>query len=121
MIDKIISKRQKIGKKSTEKTYYHFSRKKKIAYIKDQKWKYEKEYRIVFDENEEDGLIFENDKWFMSVKITNIYLGVNFRKNDVDIQKAIINACKKNDVHITQMELSDKDYSLRVSKANQPD
>ena len=50
---------------------------KKIAYIKDKKWLYEKEYRIVFDKDDELGLIYEDGKWFMSVKITNVYLGAN--------------------------------------------
>ena len=92
------------------------SKDKKIAYIKDKKWIYEKEYRIVFDKNDESSLIFDNGKWFMSVKITNIYLGANFEKNNDKIKAEIREACKRNNVLITQMSLSVTDYSVKVNK-----
>ena len=84
--------------------------------LKDEKWLYEKEYRIVFDKSDEAGLIFEDGKWFMSVKITNIYLGVNFAKNDMLIRTEIIDACKRNKVRIAQMVLGDSDYSVKVKR-----
>ena len=52
----------------------------------------------------------------MPVKITNVYLGVNFCRNDAQIQQDIMAACKRNRVKITQMKLSDSDYSVRPMK-----
>lgn len=94
------------------------SKNKKIAYIKDKKWIYEKEYRIVFDKDDEVGLICENGKWFMSVKIKNIYLGANFDKNETKTKTEIIEACKRNNIKITQMGLSGNDYSVIKRNAN---
>lgn len=79
-IDDLIEHSTKKAKKSLKNDFSVLSKDKKIAYIKDKKWIYEKEYRIVFDKNDESSLIFDNGKWFMSVKITNIYLGANFEK-----------------------------------------
>lgn len=113
-IDDIISSSTRVSKKSVDKGFSPLSRNKKIAYIKDKKWKYEKEYRIVFDKSEEAGLIFEDEKWYMPVKITNIYLGVNFDRNDFGVKSKIIEACKRNKVSVKQMILSDNDYSVRT-------
>lgn len=115
-IDKIISLSTKKSKKSVDKDFSPLSKNKKIAYVKDKRWVYEKEYRIVFDENDEPGLIFEDGKWFMSVKIVNIYFGANFDKNEEKIQEEIKNACKRNEIKCAQMVLSDTDYSLRVKR-----
>ena len=115
-IDKLISLSTKSSKKSVDKDFSSLSNNKKIAMIKDKKWLYEKEYRIVFDKSDESGLIFEDGKWFMSVKITNIYLGANFTKNASSIQTEIIEACKRNKVKIAQMVLSDSDYSVKVKR-----
>ena len=52
----------------------------------------------------------------MSVKITNIYLGANFEKNNDKIKAEIREACKRNNVLITQMSLSVTDYSVKVNK-----
>ena len=93
-IDNIISSSIKIAKKSVDKDFSALSKNKKIAYIKDKKWLYEKEYRIVFDKDDEFGLIYEDGKWFMSVKITNVYLGANFYKNEARIQSEIMDAIK---------------------------
>ena len=41
-------------------------------------------YRVVFDKTDEAGLIYHDGKWFMSVRIKNIYLGAN--SIHVDIQ-----------------------------------
>lgn len=89
---------------------------KKIAYIKDKKWLYEKEYRIVFDKDDELGLIYKDGKWFMSVKITNVYLGANSYKNEARIQSEIMDACKRKKVKVAQMVLSDSDYSVKVRR-----
>ena len=115
-IDNIISSSIKIAKKSVDKDFSALSENKKIAYIKDKKWLYEKEYRIVFDKDDELGLIYEDGKWFMSVKITNVYLGANFYKNEDRIQSEIMDACKRNKVKVAQMVLSDSDYSVKVKR-----
>lgn len=115
-IDNIISSGTKITKKSVEKDFSLLSKDKKIAYIKDKKWMYEKEYRVVFDKSDEEGLIYHDGKWFMSVKITNIYLGANFDRNKIETQRKIIEACKRNKVKITQMVLSDTDYSVKKKR-----
>lgn len=115
-IDNIISSSTKITKKSVEKDFSLLSKDKKIAYIKDKKWMYEKEYRIVFDKSDEAGLIYHDGKWFMSVKITNIYLGVNFDRNKEEIKRKILESCKRNKIKITQMVLSDTDYSVKKKR-----
>lgn len=104
------------SKKNVKKEISSLSRNKKIALIKDKKWIYEREYRIVFDKEDERGLIYDNGKWYMSVKITTIHLGANFSKNDNATKKSIIDACKRNNVEIKQMVLSNSNYSLRVKK-----
>ena len=115
-IDNIIFSSTKCVKKSLDKDYSLLSKNKKIAFIKDKKWLYEKEYRIVFDKNDESGLICEDGKWFMSVKISNIYLGVNFDKNDPETRAKIIEACNRNKIKVAQMVLSDLDYSIKVKR-----
>ena len=115
-IDNIISSSTRITKKSVEKDFSPLSKDKKIAYIKDKKWIYEKEYRVVFDKTDEAGLIYHDGKWFMSVRIKNIYLGANFNKNETEIKKKIIEACKRNKIKITQMVLSDTDYSVKIKR-----
>lgn len=113
-IDSIISLSQKSIKKNVNNNFLLLNKHKKIAHIKDKKWSYEKEYRVVFDKDDEDGLIFEDGKWYMSVKTKNIYLGVNFDKNDEKVKKNIIEACKRNNITIKKMTLSKKDYSINV-------
>lgn len=115
-IDNIISSSTRIAKKSLDKDFSALSKSKKIAYIKDKKWLYEKEYRIVFDKDDEFGLIHEDGKWFMSVKISNVYLGANFDKNNVKTQEKIMKACKRNKIKVTKMVLSDSDYSVKVKR-----
>lgn len=113
-INNIISLSQKSIKKNVNNNFSLLNKYKKIAHIKDKKWSYEKEYRVVFDKDDEDGLIFEDGKWYMSVKTKNIYLGVNFDKNDEKVKKNIIEACKRNNITIKKMTLSKKDYSINV-------
>lgn len=115
-IDSIISSNIIVAKKNVNKDFSTLSKNKKIAYIKDKKWLYEKEYRVIFDETDESGLINEDGKWFMSVKISNIYLGVNFDRNEAGEKAKIIEACKKNKIKVTPMVLSDSHYAVRVKK-----
>ncbi|MCI6361258.1 MAG: DUF2971 domain-containing protein [Eubacterium coprostanoligenes] len=115
-IDDIISLSQKSIKKNVNNDFSRLNKNKKIAYIKDKKWYDEKEYRVVFDKDDENGLIFEDDKWYMSVKITSIFLGVNFDKNDKKTKMNIIEACKRNNITIKKMTLSKKDYSINIKK-----
>lgn len=114
-IDQIIEKSRKKQKqkKSVEKSFSQLSDKKKYAYIKDKKWIYEKEYRIVFDENDEAGLIFENGNWYMPVKIKNVYLGVHFYKNDSNCKDKILKACERNRIKTTQMIFHSNHYEIK--------
>lgn len=118
-IDKILSEGKIKSKSNVDSSYSYLSNAKKIAYIKDENWMYENEYRIVFDKQDEDGLVFENHKWFMPVKITNIYLGVNFFKNDIGLQKQIFDACYRNKIKIAKVVLSENGYSLKIERAPQ--
>jgi hypothetical protein len=117
-IDEIISSSRKCTKKNISLDYSQLNINKKIAYIKDKKWSDEKEYRIVFDENDENNLIFDNNKWFMPVKITNIYLGANFDNTELTIKRELLSACNHNGIDIAQMVLSETDYSLNVRRIN---
>lgn len=116
-VDQMIAQSVKWRKRNLEKPFDLLSRRKKVAYIKDKKWSYENEYRIIFDKEDESGLIFEGGKWYMSVKIANVYLGANFGQNDQAQKDEIISACKRNKVKITQMVLSNSDYSVRSGGA----
>ena len=113
-IDQLIYESKKIVKKSVDKSFDNLSYIKKVAYIKDRKWEYEKEYRIVFDKSDESGLRFENGKWYMSVKIKNVYLGVNFEKNEPDVKKLILSACSKQKIKVSRMVLDENTYSVKV-------
>lgn len=115
-INQILSSGKIISKRNIKKSYASLNKNKQIALIKDQKWIYEKEYRIVLDAKDESKLIFNDNKWFLPVKITNIYLGVNFGKNDLDLKKRIMKACSRNRIKIAKMVLSNYDYSLRVKR-----
>ncbi len=98
-------------KKGVCKEYDTFSNDKKFAYIKSKAWKYEKEYRIVFDKDE-DGLIREGDQTYMSVKINNIYLGV---RNDMNKNK-LIELCNKYNITVKQMILGNGSFNLQLQK-----
>ncbi len=115
-IDNLIETCKKVNKKSLNKSFSSLNNNKKIAYIKDKKWDYEKEYRIVFDKDDEHGLILDDGNWYMSVKVTNIYLGVNFKNNKPELQKEILDACKRNNIKIAQIVLSASNYSVNVRR-----
>ena len=115
-IDDIINNAKKGNKRNLRKDYSILSREKKIALIKDQNWNYEKEYRMVFDHNDEQRLIKKECdngeiKWFLPVKIKNIYLGVNF---DLDSNRGVIEQCREKGISIKRMVLSNQNYALVV-------
>ena len=112
-LDELIAKNIKWRKKNLKKPFSLLSNDKKVAYIKNRKWEYENEYRIIFNKYDESGLIYENGKWYMSVKIKNVYLGVNFEKNDQKTIDEILSACKRNNINVTEMVLSNSDYSVK--------
>ena len=115
-INQIINAASNKAKSNVNKDYSRLTDLKKMALLKDAKWKDEKEYRIIFDEYDEKGLIYDNDKWFMSVKIANIYLGVRFNENKPQDVCRIIDACHREGVSIKNMVLSNDDYSIRVNR-----
>lgn len=115
-VDDIILHSKIISKSNINRDFSLLNKNAKIAYIKDKKWMYEKEYRIVFGKEDETGLILDKGKWYMSVKIKNIYLGVNFDKNSLKLQEDISRICNENKIKITKMVLSDSDYSVKVKR-----
>ena len=50
------------------------------------------------------------------MKITNIYFGVNFDKNDKKKKEEILEICKRKKIKMTYMELSKTNYALNVNK-----
>ena len=115
-LDQIIQNRVKVyEKKNLIKSYIPLAREKKIAYIKDRKWSYEREYRIVFNEEDELHLIYEDQKWYMPVKITNVYLGVRF-DSECQEDKEILEICERNGIKVTRMVLSKTNYALEIKR-----
>ncbi len=110
-LDDIISHSQKSSKRNFQCDFTALNREKKIALIKDKKWIDEKEFRIVFTKDDESNLIFEDNNWFLSVKIRNIYLGVRFAENKV------LEICDTNNINVTRMVLSTEKYELNVQKS----
>lgn len=110
-IDTILSKGNYQGKQNIPKPPLSLSIDKKIAYIKDKKWSYEKEYRIVFDESDKENVIIEDGKWFLPIKITNIYIGIRCELSD-----EIKEICRQKNIKITKMSLSQTDYSVKITK-----
>lgn len=109
------------AKKCSDDPYAMLDKNKKIACIKDQKWAYEREYRLIFNsadvKNPDVGIQIEHKALhFFPVKITNVYLGVKFWENTEDVQKDIVDACKSIGATIKCMQLSTKDYSVHPSK-----
>ena len=122
-IDQILAdiNKNKNIKANLIKPFSSISIKKRYAYVKDQKWKYEKEYRIVFDEDDEHQLhqlIHEKDNWYLKVKIKRMYLGVNFHKNDPSKIKEILDTCKLNGIDIIYMKMSNSNYSVGPSRSS---
>jgi hypothetical protein len=115
-IDLLISESKRYVKKNLDKPYDNLAYEKKVAYIKDRKWEYEKEYRIVYDENDEKRLILDGDKWFVPVKIKKVYLGVNFDKNKSNDKENLLLECKKQDINVSQMKLDSETYALKIRK-----
>lgn len=114
-IDEIISKCKKQGKKNLRKSYEQLSHIHKAALIKDQKWAYEKEYRIVCSEDQ-PGLIHKDGYYYFPVKIERIYLGCRFNENSRDRANEIIQACLAHNVELKQMCRSQSSYALVPEK-----
>ncbi len=100
-------------KKNVCADYSLLSKDKKIALIKDKKWIYEKEYRMVFNKDDESNLICLKEKWYIHVKIKNIYFGINFDKNT---KENIVQLCKQKGIKFADIVLSNMDYSLNVER-----
>ena len=112
----LVLKNQKI-KKNLIVDYSQLSKDKQIAFVKDKKWSYEREYRITFNSTDTCNLIQKGkEKWYLKVKIEKIYLGANFGKNEKSYQSKIIEICEQNDITIKPMKLSNINYSVEVQK-----
>lgn len=112
-IDTLMKNCKNNAKKNLRKSYDGLSYIHKAALIKDKKWAYEKEYRIVQSETQKELL---DDKGFYSypIKIERVYLGCRFDGNTQDNINAIIQACRVNKIELKCMSLSQKNYSLDV-------
>lgn len=102
-------------KTNLNKSLVDLSNDVKIAHIKDHRWLYENEYRIVFDND--NGLINDEGNWFMPVKITQVYLGVNFSKNSVEEIERVKDLCSHNNIPIKEMRISDSKYVVKPISA----
>ena len=114
-IDELISNSKKSKKKVLEKPTENLSEAKKIALLKDKKWAYENEFRMVFDASD-TGLINEDGQWYLSVKITNIYLGVSFDENENIHRNDLIKLCKDKKIKIAEMKKSLVNYSVVIRR-----
>lgn len=85
---------------------------KLIALIKDKKWLYEKEFRLVFDKEDEGILEYDHGKWYLKLKIDRVYLGVNYRSNDDNLKEKMDKVCEANKIRQIQMNLSTEKYTL---------
>lgn len=115
-LDKILASNKVKYKKSLITPYKSLSDNKKTALIKDKKWAYEKEYRIIFDDEDQGLIVDKEGMWYMSVKITNIYLGSRFEENDEEIKSKIFKLCKDNNIPIKKMQLTENEYAIKVKK-----
>ncbi len=115
-LDEIIAHSNINMRKNTNCDYSTLSTEKKIAFIKDKKWKDEREYRIVLDGNDEKLLTNEGGRWFLKVKIKNVYLGARFADNGQCTASAIEEICKEKRITVKYMTLSRKNYGLDIAK-----
>lgn len=116
-IEKIFSNCKNKGKENLRKSYDQLSDIHKAALIKDQKWAYEKEYRIVCTDDQTD-LIDKEGYYSFPVKIERVYLGCRFDKNDLEKIAGILKACRDHNVEIKRMRLSYDNYSLIAEKTD---
>ena len=100
-IDSIIRKSKKSGKKNLQKDYSNLSFEEKACLIKDKKWMYENEYRMILND--------EPSSHYCNVKVVRLYIGVNFNMID---NKEIIDLCRDKGIEIRRMVTSNKRYSL---------
>lgn len=106
-IDNILSK-NKMKPKSNLNKEYDMPDKLKVAYVKDSKWLYEKEYRVAVTKDYKDEFIIGN---FMKATIKNIYFGVNFDVNKIE-NKRILELCNEHKIKVSYMHMSENDYSI---------
>lgn len=101
-------------RKNLKKTYLDLPYDIKVALLKDKKWSYEKEYRIVC--NESDVPILDGNGCFFPVKIKRVYLGCRFEENEVKTKNSILRVCKGKGIEVKQMQMAYDRYALKVSK-----
>lgn len=88
----------------------------KVALIKDQKWEYEKEYRIVLDESSPLLTVDSENRFFFDLKIKRIYLGCRFEENKAEAKTSILSACSDNSIGIQRMYMSKENYAVKAEK-----
>ena len=111
-IDDLIENSQKGNGKNTY-DFDSLSYKQKTAMIKDKKWSYEKEYRIVVDDTVTNKHCQKkNNDVYFAAKIEKVYFGVNFDFNS-DYGRNIVEICQNNKIIMVKMEMSTENYSLK--------
>lgn len=120
-VDKIIETGKGTIKRNLKRNMDDISERKKLALIKDQKWRYEKEYRIIIDEKdkgekEAENVRIKGNKWFIPVRIKNIYMGIKFEKNDAGLKNDIRRICTNKNISMTRMCFAKDIYAVNVSK-----
>lgn len=113
-IDAMMKRTQRSVKKNLAKSYEGLPSSYKIALIKDRKWSYEKEYRIVLTEKDIRDLA-DGNNYFYPVKIERVYLGCRFEKNDAEVAQSIVDICQDQKIPIKKMVLSESDYSVKIA------
>ena len=117
-IDGILKSGKAKQKKYQNKYLDNLSDKHKIALIKDKKWSYEKEWRLIFDKDD-DQITADADKHFFNIEIERVYLGCRFEENEEDTKKKILSACESNKIVIQKMYLSRSSYAVEAEKVTQ--
>ena len=116
-IDDILIKSKRTKKESLrKKSIIDLPYEHKVALIKDQKWKYEKEWRIVLDESSPLLTVDSKNRFFFDLKIKRIYLGCRFEENKAGVKTSILSACSDNSIGIQRMYMSKENYAVKAEK-----
>ena len=116
--EKILKQRKGSINQYVKSDYSDLGEDKLIAYVKDSKWTYEKEYRIVL--NDDDSEYYRYDKtegkYYFKVKIKNVYMGVRFDENNNISEEELERICSEKDIKISKIIFSMDTYALKIKK-----
>lgn len=109
----LLSGNKKGGKRNIYKSFDNLSYEQKAALIKGKNWAYEKEYRITCTTGQGDYLA-EDGQFYFPVKVVRVYLGCRFDRNPQEKKEELFCECKKKNIEIKQIGLSNTAYALSV-------